>query len=132
MTRMTLFAPLALTALAACQTPLEQCLSQAAAPASELREELAERRANLTRGYRIERENAPILVMTHCHAPGQPPSTVNIYPCTEWVDQVHERRVPIDPQVEAERIALLERQVARAEAQEAQAVRACRATYPAE
>lgn len=130
MTRFSLFAPLALLVLAACQTPLEQCLSDAARPATELREELAERRANLTRGYRIERESMPVMVMTTCYRQGRL-GVVRPYPCSEWVNEVQNRRVPIDAQVESERIALLERQLARAEAQEAQALRNCRASFPA-
>ena len=116
----------ALLVLSACQTPLEQCLSQADAPAADLRAQLAERNANLTRGYRLDQRIVTMPEFRLCAVPG---STQTVM-CTEWVDTVHTQRTPIDPRVEAEAIALLERQLERAGRQAAQEARTCRATYP--
>ena len=123
-----IFPVVALAFLGACQTPLEACLSRADAPAADLREELAERRANLTRGYRLDRHIVQVPEFRRCAVP----NSTETYPCTEWVDTVQTRRAPIDPRVEAEAIALLERQLTRASTQAAQDARTCRATYPEE
>ena len=116
--------------LAGCQTPLEQCLSRADAPAADLRAELAERRANLTRGYRLDRQLVPVLETRMCTLPGPVPGSVQGVPCPGWSQEWRETRAPIDPVVEAERIALIERQLARAQGQAETQAQACRAAYP--
>ncbi|GAB4267361.1 MAG: hypothetical protein Kow0013_17180 [Pararhodobacter sp.] len=118
----------ALGALSACLSPLDQCLRDAGAQEQALREELAERRANLTRGYRIERRLEPVWSMQLCAAPG----TGQVFGCSQWEHELRETRAPIDAEYEAERIALLERQLAREEHRAAEAAAQCRATYPAE
>jgi hypothetical protein len=118
----------ALGLLSACLSPLDQCLNEAGAQAQELREELAERQANLTRGYRIERETVPRMEMRLCTHP----RTGVVFGCSEWVHDLREVRRPINAEYERERIALLERQLAREERRAADAAAQCRATYPAE
>lgn len=113
--------------LGGCLSPLDQCLYQAEAQARELRAELAERRANLTRGYRIERRELPVFPR-FC----TDPATGAIYGCTDWVPEIEIVHRPINPEIERERIALIERQLAREERRASEAATQCRATYPAD
>jgi len=112
--------------LAGCATPLQQCLNTADRDQRAILFELDERRANLRRGYRIERVMAPELVPALCPGPGGA-----LQPCMRWAQDTREILHRINPELEAERIALLEQQLAREERRAAQAAAACRATYPA-
>jgi hypothetical protein len=111
--------------LAGCLSPLDQCLWDAGGQAREIRAELDERRANLARGYRIERRELPVFPR-FC----TDPVTGAVYGCTDWVPEVEIRHRPIHPEYERERIALLERQLSREERRAAEAAAQCRATYP--
>lgn len=114
-----------LVVLAGCATPLDQCLRAANRDVLEIQRELDIRRGNVQRGTRIERIVMPELQMTVCPGPmGQP------VPCQRWVQETHEVFYPINRDLERERIALLERQLTRAEVAAAQAAAQCRATYP--
>lgn len=112
--------------LAGCQSPLDQCLSQAGTQTREIRRELDTRRENLRYGYSIERITMPELVTDVCVGAG---GVTTI--CHRWSQEVQEIRHPVDRTYEAERIALLERQLAREESRAAAASAQCRATYPA-
>ena len=112
--------------LAGCVTPLDQCLWDAGTQTRELRSELAERQANLARGFRIERREMPVIFPSFCVHP----VTGALYGCTDWVPPVEIIHHPIDPRIERERIELLERQIAREERREAAAQAQCRAAFP--
>ena len=122
-------APLALVLLlglmAGCATPLQQCLFEADRDRIAVQRELDERRQNLQRGYSVERVVMPVLMPGHCGAPGGT-ALACPWPETETQDILH----PINPTFEAERIALLERQLARAEADQARVAAQCRAVHP--
>ena len=117
---------LACLLLAGCLSPLDQCLSEAGAQTREIRRELDTRRENLHYGYSIERITAPELVADVCVGAG---GVTTI--CQRWSQEVREIRHPVDRTYEAERIALLERQLAREESRSAAAAAQCRVTYPA-
>lgn len=116
-----------LVLLSGCATPLEQCLRQANRDVLEIQRELDIRRGNVQRGTRIERVIMPELQMSFCAGPGGQP-----VPCQRWVQETQEFHHPINRELERERIALLERQMVRAEAAAAQASAQCRAAYPPE
>ena len=123
MIRMVLLAG-GLAALAGC-SPLQQCLAVADQDVREITRELDTRRANLRYGYSIERIAVPEMVSAFCPGPGGAP-----VPCMHWEQSTQEIRHPINPDFERERIALLERQLATAEAQAVRARAQCAATYP--
>jgi hypothetical protein len=114
-------------ALSGCASPLQQCLWGAEAQAREIRDELAERQANLARGFRVEYREMPVFPR-FC----TDPATGAVYGCTDWVPEVEVVHRPINPEYERERIALLEQQLSREERRAADAAAQCRATYPAE
>jgi|JI8StandDraft_2_1071088.scaffolds.fasta_scaffold07034_3 hypothetical protein len=114
-----------LTLLAGCATPLQQCLQQADRDRIAVQRELAERRQNLQRGYAVEQVIVPVMMPSFCAGP-----TGTLASCLLWEDRVDEVRHPINRTFEAERIALLERQLARAEADQARAAAQCRAVHP--
>ena len=115
----------ALALLAGCATPLEQCLYQADRDRLSVQRELDERRQSLQRGFSIERVSVPVMVPSLCGGAGVTPSA-----CLRMETDTQEILHPINPAFEAERIALLERQLARAQAQQAAAAAQCRATHP--
>lgn len=120
----------ALLILAACATPLEQCLNDATRESRALNAEIGERRLNLARGFAMEQVVVPDFGPRLCPPPpGSPPGTGYVT-CFEWEDRVIERRRPIDPVVERERIAALEAILAREERRATQAAAQCRAQFP--
>ena len=112
--------------LAGCATPLQQCLYEAERSVRDIERELAEREGNLARGYRIERVIQPRLSQDICYGAGGAP-----FPCARWEQDVEEILHRIDPALERERIALLQRQLDRERPRAEAAARQCRATYPA-
>lgn len=112
--------------LAACATPLEQCLSTATTELRAIERELGERRLALNRGFSVEYVRVPTWGPGLCPGPGGT-SVACLRPDYD-VEEIHHR---INPERERERIALLERQLAREERRAAEAQGQCRATYPA-
>lgn len=127
MQRSTLWMVLGLVVLAGCASPLEQCLRQANQDVLEIQRELDIRRGNVQRGTRIERVIMPEMQMAFCPGPQG-----RMVPCQRWVQETQEIHHPINRELERERIALLESQLARAEASASQASTQCRTTFPAE
>lgn len=123
--RLAGFAGLLLMALAGCQTPIQHCLSEASRDGLAVQRELDERRENLRRGYAVEQVQRPILHPRQCGGAGAAAVT-----CLLLEPETLEIRHPINRTFEGERIALLERQLARAQASQEQAAARCRATYP--
>lgn len=116
----------ALAVLAGCAMPLEQCLNAAGETTREIEHELSVRRRNVDLGYSIEYVARPRLVMSICEGPGGAPT-----PCPMWDDDVVVVHHRIDPALERERIALLERQLERERPRAEAAAAECRAAYPA-
>lgn len=115
-----------LLVLAACATPLEQCLNEAARDVRAIERELTDRRVALARGYTVERIPVPRMVPSVCGGPGVTP-----YACMRMeqdYDEIHHR---INPELERERIALLERQLDRESRRAAEAQAQCRVAHPA-
>lgn len=113
--------------LAGCATPLERCLMQASTEVRFLEAELTERRMNIARGYAVREERQIQWFPDLCYGPrGQ------VFSCMEPVEQVREIRRPINVGDEEERIAQLERSLARDRRTAAQAQAQCRADFPDE
>ena len=123
--RATVFAGLAL-ALNGCATPLEQCIAGANAEVRFLQEELTERRVNIARGYAIHRETRTEMLPGFCYSPVSRMQ----FMCMEPVHTQRETRRPINVADEQERIAQLERALARERQRAAQAVDQCRTQFP--
>ena len=116
-----------LAGLTGCATPLQQCLVAANQDVLNIQRDLDAGRNAVRYGYRIERVMMPELVTTVCPAPGGATQ-----PCTRWVQEIREIRHPVNRELERERVALLEQQLARAEQRAGQGEAQCRATYPEE
>jgi len=109
-----------------CATPLEQCISQAGTEVRFLEEELAERRMNIARGYAIRRDVTTTMVPELCYTPLEGIR----YFCWEPMQTVQETRRPINVGDEQERIAQLERALARDRRAMELSIAQCRAQYP--
>ena len=120
----TLAALAALALLTACATPLERCVMGAEREIRLLQQELTERRVNLARGYAIERRIQPQMGPAWCRDPYG-----RVYRCIDWIDTVREFRRPINITTERERIALLERAIAREREIADRQIEACRARF---
>lgn len=117
---------LALGLLAACGTPLEQCLSSASADLRTLETERAQRQRNLERGYALEPRLGPVLPRVCGMTQGGRP----IY-CPGFADRWEDVPVPINRRIEERRIALLDQLIAEERRRAAPAQAACRAQFPA-
>lgn len=102
--------------LAACATPQAQCLREATADLRALQAERAERQRNLDRGFalppagRFPRACPEAMV-------------VGISPCDD--DLFLTAPIPINPRLEARRIALLDQLIAEEEARARSALASC-------
>lgn len=109
-----------------CATPLQQCLSSAYSEVRFLEEELTERRVNIARGYAIHRETQVEMMPDFCWSRAYRRS----FMCMEPVPMTRESRRPINEADERERIAQLERALARERATAAQVDARCHAQFP--
>jgi hypothetical protein len=115
----------ALAVLAGCATPLERCVLRAEREVRVLTEELAERQGNVIRGYAIESRVVPQMGPAWCRD-----RYGRLYTCFDWVDTVQTVRRPVNVALERERVALLERAIARERQVAEREIAACRAQYP--
>lgn len=111
--------------LGACATPLEQCLYAATSDQRAIERELGERQVALSRGFSVEYRRVPSWARGLCPGPGG--TQVTCMRPDYDVEEIHHR---VNPEVERERIALLERQLERETRRAAEAQGQCRATYP--
>jgi len=121
---------LPLTALAACATPLEQCLSNATGDLRALDRRIDVTERNIARGYRIVEVSDIERTRTQCvefDDDGEPYTRS----CTETTRIRREEPVAIDATEERRRLSELRAQVSQAQARADAGVQACRATYPA-
>jgi hypothetical protein len=123
---MRIVAVFALGLLVACGTPQERCLWRAGSDLRALQAERDERQRNLERGHALERRLVPALGLALCAHPatGQP------IPCAGFSDRWETVVVPINPRIEARRIALLDQLIAEERARLPAAEAACRARFP--
>lgn len=115
----------AMLLLTGCATPLQQCILTANQDVLDIQRELDERRNNIRRGYAIERILVPEFAAVMCPGAGG-----LLTPCTRWVQETQEIHHRINPALEQERVALLERQLQREQINAERATAQCRATYP--
>lgn len=113
--------------LAACGTPLEQCLSGASADLRALETERAQRLRNLDRGYALEPRLTPVF---HPRVCGLTPAGAPVF-CSGFADSWDDVPVPVNRRVEERRIALLDQLIAEERRHAAPAQAACRAQFPA-
>lgn len=116
----------AILTMSACATPQQHCIAGAQAEVRFLEEELTERRVNIARGYAIHRTPRTEMLPEFCYSP----LTGMRFMCMDPVQTVRETRRPINVADEQERIAQLERALARERERAAQAVSQCRAQFP--
>lgn len=118
---------LALAALlAGCASPVERCLAEAGREVALLEEEQTERRVNIARGYALHREVVVDFMPGLCFSP-----LLDAYrTCMEPVERLRETRRPINVDDERERIAQLERSLARERVRAGQARAQCIAQFP--
>lgn len=116
---------LALMALAACGTPLQQCLSHASNDLRVLENERAERQRSLDRGYMIERRATPFVGTQICRTASGAPVV-----CSRYFRGWDDFPVPVNRRVEERRIALLDQLIAEERRRAAPAQAACQAQFP--
>ncbi|MFN3955178.1 MAG: hypothetical protein ACK4LQ_12065 [Pararhodobacter sp.] len=110
-----------------CASPLERCLAEAGREVALLEQELTERRVNIARGHALHREVVVDFMPGLCFSP-----LLDAYrTCMEPVERLRETRRAINVGDERERIAQLERSLARERAQAERARAQCVAQFPA-
>lgn len=113
---------LVLLVLAGCGTPLEQCERAAAADLRRLENERVERQQNLARGYALEARLVPGFGGLFCDD--------LLTRCDRFGDFWDTVRVPINPRIEARRIAQLDDLIAEERRLAARAQAQCRVQFP--
>ena len=129
MRRLTLAVIVPLLALAACATPRESCVASARRDLNVVSRLIDETRANLARGYALERRQEIVTIPHRCDGVG-PDGSPFTYDCPRTTTRT--RQVPVAIDLNAERAklnSLLERQGQMQRASDA-AIRQCLATYP--
>lgn len=112
--------------LAACGTPLDQCLWRAEADLRSMETERAERQRSLDRGYALEQRIVPFAGPAIC---AHPVTGVPV-PCARFADRWDTVEVPINRRLETQRVAVLDRMIAEERARVTPAQAACRAQFP--
>lgn len=125
MIRFPLIPLCALALLAACATPQERCLRDAAAPWREALEERARIARDLARGYTFETEFERVTRYRICRA-----NKDTVYPCWETDMQPVTKRVPVDAAVLQSRDAELARALPGLRAAAERDTAQCRILYP--
>lgn len=113
--------------LAACSTPLEQCMSDARSELSAMLDLRAETSSNVDRGYAIHRQQVPYQYTGVCYN-----QDVGNYSCPLTGYRTQETPVSIDVRFERKRLKDIDRRLPQLERQAEAAVSQCRATYPDE
>ncbi len=90
------FTAIALSALAACATPLERCLNTANGEVKHLQGAISTAEANISRGYALHRTQETIVVPKHCFT-----EKGRRYRCDET--EYHTIEIPVDIDISAER-----------------------------
>jgi len=111
--------------LAACATPLQQCLNAATQDLRVVDELIATTQGNLERGYAIKRELEPTFELRYCASP-----TNNFYFCNVPTTRVVETPAAIDLDAERRKLVSLQKQRQVLAERAAQQVETCNTTYP--
>ena len=122
LTRLT---PFALLALAACTTPLQQCLSQARAQQSALSAQIQTAQGNINRGYAIHTQSVPYTYVGVCYA-----DDGSSYSCEQNGTRTEETPVAIDVAEERRKLAQLKRDLAAITPAADAAAAQCQLQYP--
>ncbi|MBD3679407.1 MAG: hypothetical protein HUJ27_13550 [Rhodobacteraceae bacterium] len=128
--------------LAACVSPLNQCIRSASAEYDALVSEQQTLRQNVARGYAIHTQSEPYQTASTCtrevqrigRMPDGSSGQVTVeesYPCTTTSYRTVETPIAIDTQGSMDRIAEIERQLPAARARRDVGVEQCRAANPA-
>ncbi len=118
---------LLLVLVAGCGTPEQRCISAAWADVRALESERAERARNLARGYALERDPLPGVTFGFGLCAARVDKDTHL--CLGSLLDPSERLVPINPRLEARRIALLDQLIAEERARAAQAEAECHARF---
>ena len=114
-----------LLALAACATPREACISQAAAESRAIEARIRTVSGNINRGYAVHLSRRPSIGIVTCTGG----SSLRI--CQGISDGPRETPVAIDVTEERRKLAALQDQLAEARKRQNASVSACQAGYPA-
>lgn len=132
--RLALASLAALTLLAACGTPQEQCIYRATRETQNLERLLAEVEGNLARGYAWESYEVPVTRWEVCgtRTITRPNGTVIQKPerCLVEDTITRQRQIAIDPGAEERKAAGLRAKIRALGPQMRANIAACKATYP--
>lgn len=116
---------LALTALAACATPLERCISTAQSEVHSLRRAITTAEGNISRGYAIHRSSESYTFYDTCYDKKDRP-----YSCPETRYRTIETPVEIDVAQQQQRLKSLRRDLPTAEDHARAQAQHCTAQHP--
>jgi hypothetical protein len=120
-----------LVALSGCGTPQERCIAAATREIATLDRLIAERRADIARGYGYEERAVTRWQWVRCDGLFDPPGTTLPSRCWEPYDTTLRKPVAIDPEAETRKLeALLQRRAALATMVESR-ISDCKAAHPA-
>ena len=119
-----------LAALAACISPLEQCLSNATSDLRVVTRLAAATEANLARGFALETDQVVRVIRRRCSSRNRNGSR-STHRCDRTLVRNVTTEVAIDLGAERAKLASLRQQQARLEANAAGAVAQCRQLHPA-
>ncbi|NNU80684.1 hypothetical protein HMH01_09575 [Halovulum dunhuangense] len=119
--------------LAACASPLEQCVSQAQRDHDGLLAAIAIAEANIARGYGVDREVVPYQRPVLCTGVGLGTGRVGVglTGCSETRFRTVETPVPLDIEAEQRKLASMRARLPVARARRDAAISACYAQFPA-
>ena len=126
--RLALFV-LPFAVLTACATPREQCISEVTRDTRILSSLINETRANLARGYAIEREQDVRTIRRTCRGRNDD-GTIFTFRCDETDTFTTSVPVAIDLNAERAKLESLEERFVQSQAASNQAVAQCIALYP--
>lgn len=118
--------------LAACATPLQQCIRPYTSELRQLDALIAEARANLARGYGYREDRVTDWDYEPCYwgRPGGPGGIRSSAMCWEPYERTVRTAVAIDPAAEERKLAALTSRRTALSERAAPAIAACKAQYP--
>lgn len=116
--------------LAACATPRERCIAAVTRDLSNVEKLIAETKANLARGYAIEREPYTTFELEWCLSRGSKEGDLRWTWCRDTVTRYRDKPVAIDRATEERKLRELRATRTRLTRQSAAQVAQCQARYP--